>query len=222
MAHSILIAEAREILRVGLRAIVVHDPLIDNIYEASTSEQLLNQLSIHTPDLVVIHQSLITDIMLLPRGRFIILADQPDKNILLAACALGARGYFLENVSAELLHMAMRLSGRMFLLDPILTPWLFDCISGDILPTTTSKILTTREKEIFNLLLNSSLTNRAIGERLCISEATVKTHLAHIFRKLNIKRRPMKAFHVTSSEFSEQYKFTSSNNGLQLALQSNR
>jgi DNA-binding NarL/FixJ family response regulator len=69
--------------------------------------------------------------------------------------------------------------------------------------------------------LDSSLSNRAIGEKLCISEATVKTHLAHIFRKLDIKRRPMKALHVTTSELGAQHSYTSSTNGLQIALNSN-
>jgi DNA-binding NarL/FixJ family response regulator len=86
---------------------------------------------------------------------------------------------------------------------------LFEHISGDILPAVSSEILTTREQEIFDLLLNGGLTNRAIGEKLCISEATVKTHLAHIFRKLNIKRRPMKIVPLPGNDYNESEKRTS-------------
>jgi DNA-binding NarL/FixJ family response regulator len=221
MEQSVLIAESREILRAGLRAIFANDPFVSSIYEATTGEELKKRLVSCLPDLVVVHQSLVTDIMQLPRGRFVILATEPDKNMLLAACAYGARGYFLENASAELLRMSLWLTDKMFLLDPILTPWLLDCISGDILPSASSEILTTREQEIFNLVLTGGLSNRAISEKLCISEATVKTHLAHIFRKLNIKRRPMKVLAMTTGVYNPQQNRTSlKKNGTAIAMSS--
>src|SRR5258708_37914293 len=141
MEQSVLIAESREILRAGLRAIFTNDPFVSSIYEATTSEELKKRLVSCLPDLVVVHQSLVTDIMQLPRGRFVILATEPDKNMLLAACAYGARGYFLENASAELLRMSLWLTDKMFLLDPILTQWLLDCISCEILTSSSSEIL---------------------------------------------------------------------------------
>ena len=209
MGQSVLIAESREILRTGLRSVLASDPLITCVYEAATSEELKKHLVTYTPDLIVVHQSLITDILLFPRGHFVIVATEPDKNMLLAAFAYGARGYLLENASANLFHLTLRLASDMFLLDPKVTPWLFGHISGDILPTASSEVLTTREQEIFELLLNGNLTNRAIGEKLCISEATVKTHLSHIFRKLNIKRRPVKTLALPANDYDEQYRRTS-------------
>ncbi|HYU74972.1 MAG TPA: response regulator transcription factor [Ktedonobacteraceae bacterium] len=204
MGQNVLIAESRELLRAGLQSVFASDPLVACVYEAATSEELRKHLVTYTPDLIVVHQSLITDILLLPRGHFVIMATEPDKNMLLAAFAYGARGYLLENTTAVLFHLALRLTRDMFLLDPRITPWLFQCISGDILPTESSEILTAREQEIFELLLSGTLTNRAIGEKLCISEATVKTHLAHIFRKLNIKRRPVRALALSVSDSNEQ------------------
>ena len=221
MEQTVLIAESREILRAGLRAIFANDPLVSCTYEATTSEELKKRLQSCVPDLVVVHQSLVTDMMQLPKGRFIILATEPDKNMLLAACAYGARGYLLEDASAELLRMTLYLKDKMFLLDPILTPWLLDRISGDILPSASNEILTTREQEIFNLVLTNGLSNRAISERLCISEATVKTHLAHIFRKLNIKRRPMKVLAMTTGIYKPQPNLSSlKKNGAVMAMSS--
>jgi DNA-binding NarL/FixJ family response regulator len=209
MGQSVLIAESREILRAGLRSIFSSDPFVTCIYEAATSEELKKHLVTYKPDLIVVQQTLITDILLFPRGHFVIVATEPDKNMLLAAFAYGARGYLLENSSADLFHLTLQLTNGMFLLDPKVTPWLLGCISGDILPSVSNDVLTVREKEIFDLLLTGSLTNRAIAKKLCISEATVKTHLAHIFRKLNIKRRPAKVIAFSPHEYNEQIRRTS-------------
>ncbi len=202
MGKDILIAEARAIFRTGLRMIFADDPLVQTIDEVSTIEEVKKYLTSNTPDLIVAHQSLVTDLTTLARGHFIILATEPDKNMLLKAYSCGARGYLLENASPHLFRLALHTTEKMFLLDPTITPWLLKSISGDILPSSNNELLTTREMEIFNLLVNSDLTNRAIGERLCISEATVKTHVVHIFRKLNIKRRPAKMLFAASYDLS--------------------
>jgi len=199
MGKDILIAEARAIVRTGLRMIFAGDQLVDTIDEVGTVEELKKYLASNTPDLIVAHQALVGDLSALTRCNFIILATEPDKNILIDAYSCGACGYLLENASPYLFLLALQMTDKMFLLDPAITPWLLMSISGDILPSSSHDVLTTREIEIFKLM-NSNLTNRAIGERLCISEATVKTHVVHIFRKLNIKRRPAKMLFSVSRE----------------------
>lgn len=199
MGKDILIAEARAIFRTGLRMIFADDPLVNTIDEVSTIEEVKKYLTSNTPDLIVVHQSLATDLTALARSNFIILATEPDKNILVDVYSCGACGYLLENASPYLFLLALHMTETMFLLDPAITPWLLKSICGDILPSSSNDVLTMREMEIFKLM-NSDLTNRAIGERLCISEATVKTHIVHIFRKLNIKRRPAKMLFSVSRE----------------------
>lgn len=191
MGKDILIAEARATVRTGLRMIFARDPLVNAIDEVSTIVEVKKYFTYNTPDLIVAHQSLATDLTTLTRSKFIIFATEPDKDTLVDAYSCGACGYLLENASPHLFLLALHMTETMFLLDPAITPWLLKSICGDILPSSVNKVLTTREMEIFKLM-NSNLTNRAIGERLCISEATVKTHVVHIFRKLNIKRRPTK------------------------------
>ena len=48
--------------------------------------------------------------------------------------------------------------------------------------------LTRREQEVLTCVADGD-SNRSIAEKLCISEQTVKTHLTHIFAKLNVKNR---------------------------------
>ena len=53
--------------------------------------------------------------------------------------------------------------------------------------------LSNRETEILSLLANKGTTNKEIAELLCISEHTVKTHLASIIRKMNVSNRQQAA-----------------------------
>ena len=54
-------------------------------------------------------------------------------------------------------------------------------------------MLTQRESEILQYIVKG-FTNQQIGEKLVISETTVKNHLAHIYRKLNVSNRTQAAF----------------------------
>jgi len=189
----VLIVESRAILRAGLLNIFKRAPSVSSVDEIATSEELNIRIKGQPLDLIVIHQSLLTDIQSLPRGHFVVLTAEPDKNILLAAHTFGALGYLSENTSPELLRMTLSLSEGDFLLDPAFTSWVLNYVDGDTLPSGNPEVLTAREQEIF-VLLRSGLTNRSIAAQLGVSESTVKSHIAHIFRKLDMKRRPVKKF----------------------------
>src|SRR2546421_6296565 len=109
MGLHVLIAEPRGILRMGLRTIFADNPLVEQVYEATTSEELQKHLTSYFLDLVIIHQSLITDIKILPRGHFVLLASVPDRNMFLAALDYGACGYLLENTPADLMQKTLGL-----------------------------------------------------------------------------------------------------------------
>jgi DNA-binding NarL/FixJ family response regulator len=188
MRKNILIAVDRAILRTGLRAIFRDDPSVDKLEEVTTAEELCKYLADSLPDLLVIHQSLVTNFNLLPKGRFLLLAFEASKEQISMAHAAGARGYFSENASGELLRMALHLADRDFLLDPAFTAQLLQASCVDALLSESPEGLTDRELEVFSLL-RTGLTNRAIADRLSISESTVKTHVAHILQKLDLKRR---------------------------------
>lgn len=136
------------------------------------------------PNFVVIHQSLITDISLLPAGCFVIIAQELDKDTLITAYKHGIRGYFLENPLPleDLLVTALRMRGGQCLLDPRLTAWALHPVPPvDSVPVT--ELLSTREQQIL-ALWNENLSSRGIGNQLNISEGTVKKHLEHIRKKL--------------------------------------
>lgn len=96
MGKKILIVEPRNLVRKGLHAIFEEDDRVSNVYEATTLEELKKQLLACLPDLLVIHQSLVTDIKQLPRDKFVLLIDEVDINMLLAAYKHQARGCLSE------------------------------------------------------------------------------------------------------------------------------
>src|SRR5947209_13791274 len=85
MGKKILIAEPREVIRTGLCTVFQKDTSVSEVKDISTGEELKKHLSSLDFDLAVVSQTLITDLKLLPQGKFILLTDEPDLNILMAA-----------------------------------------------------------------------------------------------------------------------------------------
>ena len=193
MGQNLLIAESCELLRVGLKTIFVEDERVAKIHEAATTESLKTQLRTCSFDLIVVNQSLVTDIMGLPRGNFVILTAEPDMTILKAAYEHGGRGYLSENVSAELLRTVLYSSENSFLIEPALTPWVMGCVFGDAFSTIREELLTPREKEIVSLL-RGGLDRPRIAKHLCIAETTLKTHIKNIARKRERERTAVASY----------------------------
>lgn len=182
MKLSILIAEPRDILRKGLRAMLHTDENAVNIYEAITLAEMQSYLETNMIDMIVINQSLINNSVSLPRGRFVILASKLDMSLFCTARELGARGYLLENTSAELLRTTLFLKEGAFLIEPTLATEIIDNLTRNARYPVQEELLTPREREIVELL-RQGINRSAIAEQLCISMATLKTHIKNISRK---------------------------------------
>src|SRR5450631_3337040 len=190
MIHNILIAEPCELLRIGLRTIFYEDIHVSNIYEASTREGLSSQLRNCTLDLVIVNQSLITDMKALPQGRFFILANKADVATLRLGCKHGIRGYLSEKISMDLLRITFSSfveSDESLLIDPSLAPWIMNISLGGTLLPVREELLTSREREIVGLL-REGFDKHTIARNLCIAETTLKTHIKNIRRKRDSER----------------------------------
>ena len=185
MGQNIVIAEACELLRIGLRTIFAEDQRVSYIHEATTTSGLEHYLRSHGADLVVVNQELITDVARLPMGNFVILTARLDMNILKAAYQHKGRGYLLEQVSARLLRTVLDRQEHAFLVEPSLMPSIMDALVGKAFATLDEELLTPREKEIV-VLLREGQNRPTVAKRLCIAEATLKTHLKNIARKQDL------------------------------------
>jgi len=192
MGLHIVIAEERNRVRMSLCTLLSSVPVIDTVYEAKTCNEVEKRLATYSIDLILIQQSLIADITLLPQGRFVILAEELDAQMLLAAGRYNACGYVLsENASEALLKIVLRLAEKegikAMLLDSTLIPLLCNPTIATSTPTTDITMLTKREREVL-YLLHDGLENLNVAQQLCISEATVRTHVARIYAKLRVTR----------------------------------
>ncbi len=131
--------------------------------------------------------------------RILILTIQDADDYLLEAVRAGADGYVLKDVEPDILVSAIRIvaqGGRYF--DPQLTERILDQVAARQSQTTAAgaqeleeeegDLLTKRERQVLQLMAQGN-TNKEIGEKLYISEKTVKNHATSLFRKLEVGDR---------------------------------
>ncbi|MFF5918739.1 response regulator [Streptomyces flavochromogenes] len=120
------------------------------------------------------------------RSRVLVLTTYDTDTDTLPAIEAGATGYLLKDAPREELFAAVRAAaeGRT-VLSPAVASRLVTAVRT---PAVTDRVLSAREAEILALVAKGT-ANRAIAAELFISEATVKTHLTHIYAKLLVNDR---------------------------------
>ncbi|MEU9314233.1 response regulator transcription factor [Streptomyces sp. NPDC048295] len=120
------------------------------------------------------------------RSKVLVLTTYDTDSDTLPAIEAGATGYLLKDAPREELFTAVRAAadGRT-VLSPAVASRL---ISRVRTPAAGSEALSAREREVLELVAKGT-SNREIAAELFISEATVKTHLTHVFAKLGAKDR---------------------------------
>jgi DNA-binding NarL/FixJ family response regulator len=131
-------------------------------------------------------------------ARVVVLTTYADDESVFPALRAGAAGYLTKDASAEEIEAAIRAVHRgQTWLDPTVQARLVSAL-GDGVPGETGKparppaklpgSLTPREAEVL-ALIGEGLSNREIGERLFLGQATVKTHVNRIFAKIGTQSR---------------------------------
>lgn len=190
---SVLLVDDHLVVRAGLRALLDSQPDIEVIGEADTGEEAVAMATDRSPDVVMMDLALgagIDGVEAIRRIR----ADRPEQPVLVfttydtdsdvvRALDAGAIGYLLKDSAPQDIFGAIRdaVAGRSVLSPPVASRVLDRMRRPD-------QALTAREAELLSLLAEG-LTNKELGKRLFISEATVKTHLAHIYAKLGVDSR---------------------------------
>jgi len=139
--------------------------------------------------------------------KVLILSHFPDESKILNSARAGARGYILNSTPAATLVEAIReiSRGRIWVDRQAGCADFFALlahranISHEIGEEINSlDVLSRRELEVLHLI-GRGVTNEEIGKKLFISQGTVKSHLAHIFRKLNVNNRTQAALLLMQS-----------------------
>ena len=192
-AITVLLVDDHLVVRSGLRALLRTQPDLQVIGEAASGEEAVERVQQHSPAVVVMDLAMgsgmdgieaIRKIRQRNSGQAILVFTTYDSDAdIVRAVDAGAMGYLLKDAAPEEIFAAIRgaVQGKSVMSPPVASR-LFQQLRNP------EEILTPREAELLSLL-TEGLSNRELGRRLFISEATVKTHLAHIYAKLGVDTR---------------------------------
>ena len=197
MTTTVLIVDDHPVVRSGLRTVLDADPSLTIIGEAGTGEEALEMAGEHHPDVVLCDLRLgdgmdgietTAALRTLSPAPAVVILTTFDRDVeIMGAVEAGAAGYILKDVAPEKIAEAIRRAGAGEL---VLSPDL----ASRVLSGMRSPRLTEREIEVLQLL-STGATNKEISRALFVTEATVKSHIAHIFTKLDVDSRS-RAVHV--------------------------
>ncbi|NUR63631.1 MAG: response regulator transcription factor [Catenulispora sp.] len=199
----LLIVDDHPIVRDGLRGIFDGEPGFEVVGEAADGAQALRRAAELAPDVVLMDLRMpnlggVEAIKRLrseaPDTRVLVLTTYDTESDVLPAIEAGATGYLLKDAPRDELIRAVREAneGRA-VLAPSVAEWLMTRLRGagsgpGSGSATGVEVLTERELEVLTLIAAGS-TNREAARKLFISEATVKTHLLHVYAKFGVRDR---------------------------------
>lgn len=201
-AHPVrlLIVDDSPLIRAGLRAVLEDRAEVAIVGEAGTAAEGLAAVMQHKPEVVLLDLRLpdrpglaaCRDILQRrPETRVLILTSSADERNVSEAIAVGAHGYLLkENDGASLVAAITRVAAGHSVLDPSLADQVLNLMKRGAEPAAADRlaILSPQERRVLALLAEG-LTNKGIGERLGLTEKTVKNYLSNIFAKLHLTNR---------------------------------
>ncbi|GGM79328.1 response regulator [Dactylosporangium sucinum] len=202
MTIRVLIADDQALVRSGFRMILETRDDLEVVGEASDGAHAIRLVEQARPDVVLMDVRMpgLDGVEATARltgrpgaPRVIMLTTYDLDEALYAALRAGASGFLLKDVRPAGLVEAIRVVARGdALLAPSATRRLLDRFAAtDVTPPAASgalEQLTEREREVLMLLARGG-ANAEIAERLVVTEATVKTHVSSILRKLGVRDR---------------------------------
>lgn len=190
---SVLLVDDHPIVRAGVRSLFDQRDDVRVVGEAASGEEAVALARHLHPDVVLCDLRLgagldgvqTTAVLrsLDPAPAVLILTTFDRDAEILGAIEAGAAGYLLKDIAPEEIVRAVRQAASG---GPVLTPELSDRM-GRVLRAPRVR-LTDRERDVLRLL-DTGASNREIAKTLFVTEATVKTHLVHVFEKLGADSR---------------------------------
>ena len=196
----VLVADDQSLVRSGFRMLLGGESDIELVAEASNGLEAVEKAARYGPD-VILMDIRMPELDGLEATRRILAADDSTRVLVLTtfdldeyvfeALRIGASGFLLKDEPPEHLLEAIRLvAAGEALLSPAVTKRViarFIRLPHRTPPPQLAE-LTERELDVFRLIARG-LSNAEIGEQLFITETTVKTHVTHLFQKLELRDR---------------------------------
>lgn len=189
----LLLADDHTVVRAGLRAVLESEPDLRVVAEAATAEEAIARAAAGGIDVVLMdlrfrggmHGAEATAaITAAPDGPRVLVLTTYDTDVdILAAIEAGASGYLLKDTAPDELAQAIRTAAAG---QSALAPAVAQRLMGRI--RDRGSALSPRETEVLQLVADG-LSNQQISKRLFLSQATVKSHLVHVYAKLRVDSR---------------------------------
>ena len=196
----VLLIDDSSIIRVGLRAVLEDRDDITIVGEAGNCAEGLAAVDKFKPDLVLLDLHLpdkpgftvCREILKRQRSiRVLFLTSATEERNVHDAVAAGGHGYLTKDSDGDALIQAIiRVAAGHSVIDPSLSNHLLNLVKNPHGTRPVDKLATLSGQERRVLaLLSEGLTNKEIGEKMNLTEKTVKNYLATVFDKLGITRR---------------------------------
>ncbi|MGM0362501.1 response regulator, partial [Streptomyces griseoaurantiacus] len=192
-AISLLVVDDHPVVRDGLRGMFESAPGFTVLGEAAGGVEAVERALALDPDVVLMDLRMpggsgVDAIRELgrrgARAKILVLTTYDTDTDTLQAIEAGATGYLLKDAPREELFTAVRAAARgRTVLSPAVATRLVSAVRSP-----GGEPLSAREREVLALVARGT-PNREIARALFISEATVKTHLTHLYGKLGVKDR---------------------------------
>jgi two-component system nitrate/nitrite response regulator NarL len=220
-AIRLLVVDDHPLFRRGLVSLLSQDSRFSVVGEAGDIGEAFRILSHQEPDLLLLDNHLpgvkgVEAIVSLKQGhenlRILMLTVSEDEDDLANALQNGADGYLLKTLeSDQLCEAIVKVAEGQSVVSPEMMSKLVSALrqpsvpsaieSDNVHPLKVLERLSPREMEIF-LLIAKSLSNKHIARDLDIAETTVKIHIQHIFKKLEMTSRVQVAVLVATHGLS--------------------
>jgi two-component system nitrate/nitrite response regulator NarL len=199
----LLVVDDHTLFRRGLVALLACDASVQVVGEAGDATEAVRRAGDLQPDIILLDNHLpgATGIQALPglkeaapRARIVLLTVSEDDEDLQAALRGGAHGYLLKTIEGDALVSALH---RVMRGEPAISPELMGKLVAALQAPAPARVadvpdpvaqLSAREREVLQEIARGA-SNKAIARTLDIAETTVKIHVQHILRKLNLDSR---------------------------------
>jgi DNA-binding NarL/FixJ family response regulator len=199
----VLVADDQALVREGLMTLLQGTPGIEPVADAADGAEAIALAARHRPDVILMDlrmpnvdgaQATREIRAAQPDTEIVVLTTHADEASILDALRAGARGYLTKDAGIQEIARAVHAAAaHQSLLDPVVQAKLLEAVGAAApAPAATPRQLpddlTPREAEVLSLIARG-LSNREIAAHLVVSEATVKTHVNHVFAKIGARDR---------------------------------
>jgi DNA-binding NarL/FixJ family response regulator len=198
----VLVVDDQALVREGLMTLLDAVPDITPVAAAADGEEAVVLSARHRPDVVLMDLRMprldgveatrrIREAQ--PETEIVVLTTHADDDSILDALRAGARGYLTKDAGiTEISRAVQAAADHQALLDPVVQARLIAAAGAGPrpapAPASLPDDLTPREAEVLSLIARG-LSNAEIAATLVVSEATVKTHINHLFAKIGARDR---------------------------------